>query len=62
MNLDEPMAAGKADDFIRLILQHQTGLFGHSGSALPNEEQAKKVAKSLAAFRAELIEQLKKQP
>jgi len=58
--MEESTAAFKADEFIKLMLQHQQNLWGWSPAA--DEEQAKQAAKSLAALRAELIAQLKQQP
>lgn len=52
----EVNAANKADEFIKLVLQHQPDAFGTY--PLQDQNQAKKVAQSLAALRAELIVQL----
>ena len=59
--MNDPLAVSKADEFIRLILQHQPDLFG-AYHPLTAEDKAKRVAQSLAALRAELIAQLKQQP
>jgi hypothetical protein len=53
-------AATQANDLIKLILQHQPGLFG--SAPVSNSDRAQETARALAAFRAELIEQLKQQP
>lgn len=53
-------AVKQADDFIKLILQHQPGLFG--SYPLAHTEGAKEAAQALAALRAELIAQLAQQP
>lgn len=49
-------AASRADEFIRLILQHQENLFGFA--PLNDAENAKSAAQALAALRAELIAKL----
>lgn len=59
--MNKDVAQGKADDFIRLMLQHQQNLFGLNSSPLIDVEKAKKAAQSLAVFRAELITQLEQQ-
>jgi hypothetical protein len=57
--MQDNVAAGKADDFIRLMLQHQMNLFG--SAPLNDPENAQSAAKALAALRAELIKQLTSQ-
>jgi len=57
----QPMdATNKSEELIKIILQHQPGLFGTT--PLCTEESARQAAQSLAALRAELIAQLEKQP
>ena len=58
--MEQNVAIFKADEFIKLMLQHQPNLFGTS-PPLYSEENSKKAAQALAIFRAELLEQLKKQ-
>lgn len=58
--MDESTAAFKADEFIKLMLQHQPALFG--STPLSEVESARRVAQSLAALRVELIKQLQQQP
>lgn len=53
-------AAKQADDFIKLILQHQPGLLG--SAQISTVGRAEETARALAAFRAKLIEKLKQQP
>lgn len=54
-------AIDMADTLIKLMLQHQPGLLGSTHHPLLAVDSAKQVAQSLAALRAELIEQLKQQ-
>lgn len=58
--MDDNSAKAHADNLVRMLIEHQPGLFG-TGTA-NQAEPAKRVAQGLAALRAELIEQLKKQP
>lgn len=55
--MEDKSAAIRADDFIKLILQHQPSVFGVY-HPLTAEDRARKVAQSIAALRAELITQL----
>ena len=57
--MQDPHAESVADQYIKLIIQHQAG-FIHQGS-LTDEQTARKRAQVLAAFRQELIAQLTKQ-
>ena len=57
--MNEPIAANKADDFIKLLLAHQTDPLGKF--PLSDEQSAKQAAQVLAAFRKELIAQLTQQ-
>lgn len=59
--MEEKFAVTKADDLIKLMIQHQPNLFGTTVSPLSEVDRAKKAAQSLAALRTELIEQLKPQ-
>jgi hypothetical protein len=60
--MEKNVAQSKADTILSLMLQHQPNLFGHQTYiGLLDEERAKQAAKSVAAFRAELIAQLEKQ-
>lgn len=59
--MQEVNAASKADEFIKLIIQHHPSAFG-SHVPLSNEEEAKKAAQAIAKLRSELIAQLKPQP
>lgn len=58
--MQEPRAVSLADEYIKLILQHQEGIV-HQGT-LSDEQTARKRAQMLAAFRQELIAQLMQQP
>ena len=50
-------AVNKADEFMRLILASQPGLFGNSPLQQPEDFQ--KVARAIAALRSALIDELK---
>jgi hypothetical protein len=54
--MKEDSAMYKADEFIKLALQYQPGLFGTA--PLHDAQKAKQAAQSLAALRAELTAQL----
>lgn len=58
--MQEVNAANKADDIIKLMIQHQSDAFGTY--PLTDMSQAKKVALTLATLRSELIAQLMPQP
>ena len=58
--MQEPRAVSIADEYIKLIIQHQEG-FVHP-STLSDEQRARQKAQMLAAFRQELIAQLMQQP
>ena len=58
--MQEANAANKADDIIKLMIQHQSDAFGTY--PLTDLSQAKKVALTLATLRSELIAQLMPQP
>lgn len=60
--MKEENATYKADELIKLMIQYQPNLFGVGAPPLADMEKAKKVAQSISALRAELIEQLKQQP
>ena len=51
-------AVFKAEEFIKLMIQHQPNLFGLNNAPVGTPEQAKKVAASLAELRSELIAKL----
>jgi hypothetical protein len=59
---NDPAAAARADEFIRLILQYQPGALKMNSAPLNDTEAAKKSAQALATFRQELITLLAQQP
>lgn len=54
--MTESEATYKADEFVKLMIQHQANLFG--SYPLDSPEGSKKAAQALAALRAELIDKL----
>lgn len=57
--MDSTNAGNFASELIRLMVQHQTGLL--PPNSLGNDDQARKAAQAIAAFRKELIAQLAQQ-
>ncbi len=57
--MNTPAATALADEYIKLMISHQPGLFGNA--FLTNEMQAQKIALALATVRAELIAKLELQ-
>ena len=57
--MDKIAAMSKAQEILRQLLENQPALFNEH--ALSTPDRARSAAKSIAAFRAELISELEKQ-